>query len=145
MQMLWWHWIVIGFALCLAELALPALVLVWLGISALALGLLLLVFPFSLTLQLFIWAASSAGLTYLWLVVFKRTPADSRAGSSGEIIGETGLLVKDAGPFLKGELIFQRPILGADRWQCIAETHLRAGARVKVVAVEGSVLKIEAS
>ncbi len=105
---------------------------------------LLLVFPFSLTLQLFIWAASSAGLTYLWLVVFKRTPADSRAGSSGEMIGETGLLVKDAGPFLKGELIFQRPILGADRWQCIAETHLRAGARVKVVAVEGSVLKIDA-
>jgi membrane protein implicated in regulation of membrane protease activity len=141
----WWLWLVIGFALCVAELLLPALVLIWLGIAALILGLLLLVIPLGLTAQLLLWTVLSAGLTWLWLRVFKNTPTDSRIGSSCEILGEVGLLVKDVEPFARGEILFQRPLLGSDRWSCTAEVRLVAGSRARVVAVEGNALKVVAA
>jgi membrane-bound ClpP family serine protease len=37
---------------------------------------------------------------------------------------------------------FQRPILGSEEWVCTADAAIAAGERVKVVAVEGSYLKV---
>ena len=39
----WWHWIVLGFALVIAELAVPAFFIIWFGLGALLAGLALLV------------------------------------------------------------------------------------------------------
>ncbi|MDO6385263.1 NfeD family protein [Uliginosibacterium sp. 31-12] len=145
MSILWWHWIVIGFALCVAELALPALVLIWLGVAALALGLLVLLIPMQMTLQLLLWAVLSTALTFGWLRFFRRRPDDLRVGSSSEALGEIGLLVKAVEPYVPGEVLFQRPVLGSDRWACIAEAKLSAGSRVRVLAVEGSCVRVEAA
>ena len=38
----WWHWIVLGLVLTLAELAVPAFFIVWFGLGALGVGLVLL-------------------------------------------------------------------------------------------------------
>lgn len=133
---------VIGFGLCVAELVLPALILIWLGVAAFVLSLLMLVIPMSLTIQLLMWAFLSAAFTLLWLRVFKPESTDSRAGSSTEMIGEVGLLVRPVEPFVKGEILFQRPLLGSDRWICIADTHIPAGSRVQVLSIEGSAVKV---
>ena len=37
---------------------------------------------------------------------------------------------------------FQRPILGADEWPCLADQTISAGERVRLVSVEGSYLKV---
>jgi hypothetical protein len=37
---------------------------------------------------------------------------------------------------------FQKPILGAEEWACMAETAIPAGQRVRVVSVEGSYVKV---
>ena len=41
----WWHWIILGLCLAMAELAVPAFFIVWFGIGALIVGVCLLVWP----------------------------------------------------------------------------------------------------
>ena len=60
----------------------------------------------------------------------------------GALAVEVGMLVRDVAPFEKGEVRFQKPILGADVWECIADEAIRSGERVRVLEVEGSFLKI---
>lgn len=143
--MQWWHWIVAGFALCLCELAVPAFVLIWLGISALVLGLLTAIIPMSLAMQISVWSVLSIILVVLWLRVFRSRDKSTRAGTSDSAIGEVGLLVREVMPFQPGEVLFQRPLLGSDRWSCVSTAKLGAGSRVRVVKVEGNTLMIEAA
>ncbi len=62
--------------------------------------------------------------------------------SDANVVGEVGMLVRDVAPFEKGEVRFQKPILGADVWGCIADEAIKSGERVRVLGVEGSFLKV---
>lgn len=140
----WWQWLVLGLVLIASELAVPAFVLVWFGLSALVLGAMVWLLPaMSLATQLLCWTILSLALIVLWQRVFKKSVMGTRAGTADQIVGETGLLVGDVAPFKHGEVRFQRPVLGSDVWDCIADTEIRAGERVVVVGVEGSTVKIQ--
>lgn len=141
--MQWWHWLVVGLALCASELAVPAFVLVWFGLAALLLALLTAIVDFPLTYQLLLWAILSTALVFLWLRVFRPADRVTRAGTSISIVGEVGLLVRDVKPFQPGQVLFQRPVMGADRWDCVSEQAVTTGSRVRVTGVEGSTLTIE--
>ncbi len=145
MQPEWWHWIVGGIVLTLAELAIPAFFVIWFGLGALLVGLALLLAPgLSPTTQLALWTVASLAMVALWFRVFRRSRGDSRIGqAAGEAIGEIGLLATPVAPFARGRVRFQKPLLGAEEWACLADRELPAGERVRVVAVEGSFLKIE--
>lgn len=143
--MQWWHWLIIGFALCLLELAIPAFVLIWLGIAALVLGLLAAVVPMPLAGQLLVWAALSVIMVFVWMRVFKTKVSRTRVGTSESALGEVGLLVSDVMPYQPGQVLFQRPLLGTDRWECVSAQKLRAGERVKVLRVEGHTVVVEAA
>ena len=139
----WWYWIVGGIALILAELMIPSFFIVWFGLGALFVGLLALAFDLSLTAQLATWTLASLVMVWLWFRVFKQSFHKTRIGTAdGEVIGEIGLLVNAVAPFAPGKVRFQRPVLGADEWVCHSDLAIAAGERVKVVAVEGSFLKI---
>lgn len=139
----WWHWIVGGIVLVLAELVIPSFFIVWFGLGALLVGLLALAFDLSLTAQLATWTLASLAMVGLWFRVFKQSFVKTRAGTAaGEAIGEIGLLVGAVAPFERGKVRFQRPVLGSDEWACLADTAIAAGDRVKVVAIEGSFLKV---
>ena len=59
----WWHWAVGGIALILAELAVPAFVLIWFGLGGLVVALLMALMPqLGLTTQLFVWLLISVAL-----------------------------------------------------------------------------------
>lgn len=140
----WWHWAVAGIALILAELAVPAFVLVWFGLGALLVAVVAAIAPATgLTAQLAVWLAASVTLVFLWFKVFRPERHKTRIGmSEPAMIGEIGLLVHDVAPFVRGEVRFQKPLLGTDTWPCMADEEIKAGERVKVVAVEGSLLKV---
>jgi membrane protein implicated in regulation of membrane protease activity len=139
----WWHWAVVGIVLILAELAVPAFVLVWFGLGALLVALVVAVMDIGVTAQLAVWLVVSLALVVLWFRVFKPGQHKTRIGmADADIIGEIGLLTHDVAPFQKGEVRFQKPILGAESWECIADEAISSGARVKVVSVEGSMLKV---
>lgn len=140
----WWMWIVGGITLIIAELAIPAFFVIWFGLGALLVGLLMLLFPeLSATAQVATWTLASLALVILWFKVFKQSFQKTRIGTAdGEVIGEVGLLVGAVAPFARGKVRFQRPLLGSEEWACIADTAIAAGERVRVIAVEGSFLKV---
>lgn len=139
----WWYWIVGGLVLVLAELVIPSFFIVWFGLGALLTGLLTLAFGLALTAQLATWTLASLAMVVLWFRVFRQTFVKTRIGTAdGEVVGEIGLLVSAVAPFQRGKVRFQRPVLGSEEWVCLADTAIAAGERVKVVAVEGSFLKV---
>lgn len=141
---LWWHWALLGLALVLLELAVPAFFVIWFGFGAVLVGLAVLVLPgLSLTAQIAAWIVASVAMVVLWFRVFKRSQHKTLVGTAaGEVIGEVGLLVSAVAPFQRGKVRFQRPLLGAEEWACMAESAIAAGERVRVVSVEGSFVKV---
>lgn len=144
MHLEWWHWAVAGIALILAELAVPAFVLVWFGLGALVVAVILATLPeIGVTAQLSAWLGVSVALVVLWFKLFKPNFHKTRVGmSDANVIGEIGLLTREVAPFQKGEVRFQKPMVGSDIWPCMADEAIPVGARVKVLTVEGSFLKV---
>jgi membrane protein implicated in regulation of membrane protease activity len=144
MEIEWWQWAVAGIVLLLAELAVPVFVLIWFGLGALVVALIVAVLPqLSITAQLSAWLVVSVALVGLWFRIFKPNFHKTRVGmSDSNLIGEIGLLTHDVAPFQNGEVRFQKPMLGTDIWPCMADEALAAGARVKVLSIEGSLLKV---
>lgn len=143
MELLWWHWAVGGIALIVAELVVPSFVLIWFGLGALVVALATAAADIGLTAQLALWLVVSIALVAGWFKVFKPGMHKTRIGmADANVTGEIGMLVRDVAPFAKGEVRFQKPILGADVWECIADEAIKSGERVKVLGVEGSFLKI---
>lgn len=144
MELLWWHWVVLGVVLTLLELAVPAFFLVWFGVGAIIVGIAVLAFPqLSFAWQVLVWIACSVAFIWLWFKVFKPGFYKTRAGmSKGAVIGEVGLVIRDIRPFEKGQIRFQKPVLGDEVWESIADEEIKAGERVKVLDVEGNILKV---
>lgn len=140
----WWTWIVGGIVLMLAELAITSFFIIWFGLGALLVGLLMLLMPeLSPTAQIATWTLASLAMVVLWFRVFKQNRHKTKVGmAEGEVLGEIGLLVNAVAPFERGKVRFQRPVLGSEEWVCLADATIAAGERVKVVAVEGSYLKV---
>ena len=144
MEILWWHWIVLGIALMLTELAVPAFFLIWFGAAAVVVGLAVLAFPaLSFAWQIVAWTVFSLALVWLWFKVFKRGRHETLSGlSKGSFAGEIGLVTKDMRPYERGRIRFQKPILGAESWESMADVEIRVGERVRVLDVEGNILKV---
>lgn len=144
MNLEWWHWAVFGIALVIAELVVPAFFLVWFGLGALLVALVLFLAPaLGMTTQIAIWTVASVAMVVFWFRIFKPGTHKTRIGmSDSNIVGEVGLLVRDAEPFGKGQVRFQKPLMGSEVWDCIADEAIRSGERVKVLGVEGSFLKV---
>jgi inner membrane protein len=143
MDLAWWHWMVLGLALGIAELAVPSFFLVWFGLGALLVGVVLLVVPgLSFNAQVLLWTVVSVALTALWFKVFRKQVQRTRSGSAAEVVGEVGVLIRAVEPFIRGEVRFQKPMMGSDVWPCIADEAIAAAERVRVVAVDGQLLKV---
>lgn len=140
----WWHWVVLGLCLSMAELAVPAFFIVWFGIGALAVGIVLLAVPeLSLAAQVLLWAAISTVLVAVWFRFLKPRTVTAVGTSAAQVRGEVGVLVSDLSAESRGQVRFQKPVLGSDVWECYADTRIKAGERVRIVVVEGNFIKVE--
>ncbi|HMW17417.1 MAG TPA: NfeD family protein [Accumulibacter sp.] len=140
----WWQWLAFGLLLMTAEMLLPALLLIWIGLAAMAVGLVLLALPeLSLASQIFLWAGLSVALLGLWFRFLKPRTVSTVGSSATHAIGEVGVLINELTPHNRGQVRFQKPLLGADCWECYADSTIAAGERVRVVAIEGNFVKVE--
>jgi len=97
----------------------------------------------SFIVQLLLWCTNSVILVALWFKLFKPHKHKSLVGrASAQAIGEVGLVVSSVEPFQNGQVRFQKPLMGSDVWDCIADEAITVGSRVKVVSVEGNLVKI---
>ena len=144
MQPEWWHWAVLGIGLIIAELAVPAFFIVWFGLGALLVSVVVLVVPsLGLTAQLLTWTVASVAMVVIWFRIFKPGMHKTRIGmSDSNIVGEVGMLTRDVEPYQKGQVRFQKPLVGSESWECISDEVIKSGERVKVLGIEGSFLKV---
>lgn len=146
MQIEWWHWIVAGFCLIGLELIVPSFTIIWFGLGALVVGALCALWPgFSPAGQFALWSFASIGFTLLWFKYLKPKGNRTHAGMSKEgIVGESGIITRGtADSYGRGIVKFRISILGADEWSCYSSEILHVGDRVRVVDIEGQILKVE--
>ncbi len=134
----WWHWTIGGIALTLLELLIPSFFVLWFGLGALLVAAVLWLWPaLPFTAQLLLWIAASAAMVVLWFRVFQPSRFTQQLDAEREkIVGEIGLIVSPVDTGSRGQVRFQRPLMGAEVWQCVADTPIGIGERVRVCSVE---------
>ena len=142
MELVWWHWVVLGMALIGIEMLTPTFFLMWFGLGALLMGAVVAVLPLGFTAQVLGWAFASLLMTAVWLRYFKN-PDRTHAGQAKEgVLGVTGLVTRAIPEMGEGEMMFLRPVLGSDRWPVVADMPIAAGEKAKIVDVLGQTLKV---
>lgn len=145
MELAYWHWVVLGVLLMLLEIFLPTFTALWFGAGAVIVGLIVLLFPgLSVAVQMTLWTAFSAVLTWAWFKYLKPLAIDrTKAGLSLEaIVGEVGQVITVPMENRRGMLRFPAPVLGSDEWSFISDQELAAGDRVRVTDVSGNSLMV---
>ncbi|MEW5771596.1 MAG: NfeD family protein [Pseudomonadota bacterium] len=142
MELLWWHWLVLGMVLIGIEMLTPTFFLMWFGLGALLMGGAAAALPLSFTAQVLGWAVASLTMTGVWLRFFKN-PDRTHAGQAKEgVVGVAGLVTRAIPEMGEGEVLFQRPVLGSDRWPAVADAPIAAGEKARIVDVLGQTLKV---
>lgn len=142
MELAWWHWFALGIVLTALEMLVPTFFLLWFGLGALLTGIVVLLLPLGLAAQMVLWAIASLTMMAVWLKWFKN-PDRTHAGQAKEgVLGLTGLITRAVPEMGEGEILFQRPVLGADRWPVVADSPIAAGEKARVVDVLAQTLKV---
>ena len=141
MDILFWHWFVLGLVLLIAEVLLPTgFFLIWVGAAALIVGALAWTVPaLGWQLQLLLFGVMSVASFFVWRRFSPGNPASdqpalNRRGHS--YVGRTFTLTV---PIVNG---FGTLHVDDSQWR-ISGADAGAGTQVKVVAVDGATLKIE--
>lgn len=141
----WWHWVSGGMILCILELVIPSFTILWFGLGGILVGVILLLIPaLSLPQQLVLWILFSCSFVWLWFKYVKPKGDRTRSGLSKEaVVGQIGMAVEAGGPYRNGKVRFQISVLGDDTWTFISEQEIARGDRVRVMDVEGQMLRVE--
>lgn len=137
-----WHWWVLAVVLLALEVAAPGTFFLWLAIAAGAVGLILLVAPSMIwQIQVLLFAVGGIAAVIAWRAYARRHPQtsdDPTLNRRGEqYVGQVFHLSE---PIRDGR---GRMKVADTIWR-VAGPDLPAGARVRVVGVEGTVLKVTA-
>ena len=142
MEMLYWHWVILGILLILFELVIPSFTAMWFGLGAIIVGVFLWFQPdMSGSFQIIFWACLSGLLTFFWFRYFK-PKRDSRHAQKDEVEGELGLVVTLSSAARPGVVRFASPLLGEDEWQIKSDDVLEIGQQVIVSDVENNILTV---
>lgn len=145
-EFLYWHWIVFGIALMLAEMFLTSFFVLWFGAAAVVIGGMVFLFPnLSASWQVFLWTILSSVLALAWFKYLKPLAIDkTKAGLSREsFLGEIGQVLSPPNGEKRGTLRFPAPLMGADEWLFISQDSLVAGDRVSVTDFSGNTLIVK--
>lgn len=144
MEMLYWHWLVLGLLLIVAEIFVPSFTILWFGLGALVVGVLALMVKISFSVQVLLWTISSVLFTVLWFKLLKPKMEDrNNSGLAREsAIGEAGQVIKLPAGQTNGKLRFTTPILGEDEWEFNCDTEVALGDRLHIKEISGNVLVV---
>ncbi len=136
-----WYWWIAAAAFMALEILLPGIFFLWLGIAAAIVGIVALVIP-SMTwpYQLALFAVLSVAAVLFARVYVKKRPVESDQPTLNRR-GEqyVGRVVTLSDPIENGR---GRAKIGDSAWS-VEGDDLPAGAKVKIVGVDGIVLKVE--
>ncbi len=142
--MVFWHWLILGVALMAVEAFAPGAFFLWPGVSAIIIGIVAYLIPgLSWQLAVTIWGLLSVVTVTGWIAYRKNNPAKPT---------ENPTLNRRAEQYIGRPFTLTSPIVNGkgdmrvddSMWRVVSDEDLPAGAQVKVVAVEGTSLRIEA-
>lgn len=143
-QMLYWHWLVLGVLLIIGEIFIPSFTILWFGLGALVVGLVALLIDMPFSIQVLLWTISSVLFTVLWFRLIKpKMEARNNDGLAREsAIGESGLVIKLPAGQSNGKVRFSTPVLGEDEWEFSCDTDVELGDRLHIKEISGNVLVV---
>ena len=136
MTVLWWHWLALGLALVVLEIATPGVFfLIFFGVAALAVGMLAfgdLAGPLWMQLLLFS-VLSAVGLLVFRNPLLRRLNLDRGTDDVDNLTGEPAKALEDFGPGEAG-----RVELRGSAWSARngSPAPIARGARLRVIAVD---------
>ncbi len=139
---IYWHWLILAVVMIILEILMPGAYFLWMGISATVVGGAMFVFPqMPILVQVLIFAVLSVITVVMYKSYQKKNPhvtdepALNRRGE--QYIGRSFTLKE---PIVNGEGKIK---VDDSTWK-ISGIDMPAGMVVRVVAVEGATLKVEA-
>ncbi len=142
MTILWWHWLVVGLLLMVGELATPGgFYIIFFGVGAVLTGLLALMGVADVSVQVFLFIVLSVtGLLFFRSRLLRQVQPDPQAPAVDALVGETAV----TGVALTAGSVGRVELHGAT-WSArnVSDLALAAGARCRVVAVDGLLLLVE--
>ncbi|MDG1311266.1 MAG: NfeD family protein [Porticoccaceae bacterium] len=144
LEMLYWHWLVLGVLLIVAEIFVPSFTILWFGLGALVVGLVALLVAIPFSMQVLLWTVFSIVFTILWFKLVKPKMVDrSNSGLAREsAIGESGQVIKLPAGETNGKLRFSTPILGEDEWEFSCDSEVALGDRLHIKEISGNILVV---
>jgi hypothetical protein len=137
----WWHWMILAVVLVAVEVLIPGAIAIWFAVSAAVVGLLLLLFSgLPWIAQWLLFAVLGLIATVAYRRFYRRDTGPEDAGNLNQRgvqhIGNTYVLLE---AIVQGRGKAQ---VGDGSW-IVRGPDTPAGARVRVKAVDGTVLEVE--
>lgn len=145
MDIVYWHWLVLGILLVILEIVVPGFIALWFGLGAVVAGVLLWLVPQLPTAgQLLVWVLASGSFALCWFKYLKPRMVDKTLAelSRQDAIGESGRVIKLPVEHGLGVVRFASPLLGADEWEFTCDQTLSPGDRVFVKEFSGNTLVV---
>ena len=137
-----WHWIALGLLLAVGEMVIPTNVLLWFGIAGVVTGLIVAVVDIGPAWQALMFAV----LAFVSYFPVRRTARRLRAGEQGvddtlnrrgrSAIGHQVTVIEAI------ENGYGAVKVGDSRWRAMCQQDIPVGAKVEVLDVEGTTLKV---
>ena len=143
MEILWWHWLVLGLVLIAAELAAAGgFFIIFFGIAAVIVGLLDSAGVIDdLAVELGLFVVLAVGLLALFRSrLLKWFQSDPQRPPVDSLIGEVGVILDDLGPGGVGKIELRGSTWSA---RTTGPLSIARGARVRVVRVDQLMLYVE--
>jgi membrane protein implicated in regulation of membrane protease activity len=141
-NVLWWHWLIVGFVLLILEMSTGTFVILGLGIAAVVVGVLDFVMPMSFINQMLTWIALSLLSLWAWKK-WAKTPDISSSGQSDHTLDTLGTVTQTIHPNQRGKVTFDTPVLGNSSWHATATQEIAKNSRIKIVEINGQLITVE--
>ena len=141
----YWHWLVLGIVLIIAEIFIPSFTILWFGLGAILVGVVMSLFDLSFALQLLLWTFASVVFTLLWFrwLKPKAEQSNNKELAKRSCVGESGQVIKLPTETTKGKLRFTTPVLDQDEWEFVCDASVQLGDRLQIVEISGNYLVVD--
>ena len=141
-SIVWWHWIILGLVLIISEMATGTFISLGFGIAAVVVGIIDIAIPLAFIYQLVMWIFLSPMVIFVLFRWFDRQPTVSDAGQSTYGFDTLGSVTETIYPYKRGKVAFDIALLGNTEWYAISDDELVKGSRVKIIDVNGQLVKV---
>ncbi len=141
-DIIYWHWLILAVVMIILEILIPGAYFLWMGVSAIFVGALMYVFPEMVFLvQILIFAVLSVISVVMYKSYRKKNP----------IVTDEPALNRRGEKYIDQKFTLTEPIINGEgkikvddsTWKVVG-MDMPAGMIVRVVAAEGTTLKVEA-